>query len=188
VKPAETAVARQWLGEPDVTAATLAYATIEELLEVVFSMPSAATASHTTKKAAAKRNCFMCCPYRGYIIRTLRARIWDSKIWSWVHWGSHPRMTALASKSKVKFSLYRPWRPLGLREVEPPTFSDIRLVDDGKIVSPTRRPLFAPLKISGIISVRGWVDPRAIVWVEGLGELKKPPHTGLEPVTSQLVA
>jgi hypothetical protein len=24
---------------------------------------------------------------------------------------------------KVKFSLYRPWRPLGLREVEAPTFS-----------------------------------------------------------------
>jgi hypothetical protein len=28
--------------------------------------------------------------------------------------------------SKVKLSLYRPWRPLGLREVEAPTFSDIR--------------------------------------------------------------
>jgi hypothetical protein len=25
---------------------------------------------------------------------------------------------------KLKFSLYRPWRPLGLREVEAPTFSD----------------------------------------------------------------
>jgi hypothetical protein len=26
-------------------------------------------------------------------------------------------------KGKVKLSLYRPWRPLGLREVEAPTFS-----------------------------------------------------------------
>jgi hypothetical protein len=43
---------------------------------------------------------------------------------------------------KVKLSLYRPWRPLGLREVEAPTFSDIRLTDGGKVVSPTRRPLF----------------------------------------------
>jgi hypothetical protein len=30
---------------------------------------------------------------------------------------------------KVKISLYRPWRPLGLREVEALTFSDIRLTD-----------------------------------------------------------
>jgi hypothetical protein len=45
---------------------------------------------------------------------------------------------------KVKFSLYRPWRILGLREVEAPTFSDIRLTDGLKVVSPTRRPLFYP--------------------------------------------
>jgi hypothetical protein len=44
--------------------------------------------------------------------------------------------------SKVKLSLYRPWRPLGLREVEAPTFSDIRLTEGGNFVSPTRRPLF----------------------------------------------
>jgi hypothetical protein len=43
---------------------------------------------------------------------------------------------------KVKLSIYRPWRSLGLREVEAPTFSDIRLIDGGKVVSPTRRPLF----------------------------------------------
>jgi hypothetical protein len=47
----------------------------------------------------------------------------------------------------VKLSLYRPWRPLGLREVEAPTFSDIRLIDGGKVVSPTRRPLFTPTNI-----------------------------------------
>jgi hypothetical protein len=32
-------------------------------------------------------------------------------------------------------SLYRPWRSLGLREVEAPTFSDIRLTDGDKVVS-----------------------------------------------------
>jgi hypothetical protein len=51
----------------------------------------------------------------------------------------------------VKLSLYTPWRPLGLLEVEAPTFSDIRLTDDGKVVSPTRRPLFTPRKIPGTL-------------------------------------
>jgi hypothetical protein len=50
---------------------------------------------------------------------------------------------------KVKLSLYRPWRPLGLREVEAPTFSDIRHTDGGKVVSPTLRPLLTPRKIPG---------------------------------------
>jgi hypothetical protein len=49
----------------------------------------------------------------------------------------------------MKLSLYRPWRPLGLREDEAPTFSDIRHIDCGKVVSPTRRPLFTPRKIPG---------------------------------------
>jgi hypothetical protein len=52
-------------------------------------------------------------------------------------------------KVKVKLSLYRQWRPLGLREVEAPTFSDIRLTDGGKVVRPMRRPLFTPRKIPG---------------------------------------
>jgi hypothetical protein len=51
-------------------------------------------------------------------------------------------------KVKVKFSQYRPWRPLGLREVDAPTFSDIRLIDGGKVVGPTRRPLFTPQEVS----------------------------------------
>jgi hypothetical protein len=50
---------------------------------------------------------------------------------------------------KVKLSLYRLWRPLGLREVEAPTFSDIQLVDGAKVVSPRRRPLFTPRKSPG---------------------------------------
>jgi hypothetical protein len=50
---------------------------------------------------------------------------------------------------KVKFSVYKPWRPLGLREVEAPTFSDIRLIDGGKVVRLTRRPLFTTRKTPG---------------------------------------
>jgi hypothetical protein len=58
-------------------------------------------------------------------------------------------MDIVHCKSKVKLSLYRLWRPLALQEVEVPTFSDIRLEDGGKVVSPTRRPLFTPRKIPG---------------------------------------
>jgi hypothetical protein len=58
----------------------------------------------------------------------------------------------------ILLSLYTPWRPLGLREVEAPTFSDIRLTDGGKVVSLMRWPLFTP---------------RAVVRLEGLGKLKK---------------
>jgi hypothetical protein len=49
----------------------------------------------------------------------------------------------------VKVSLYKPWRPLGLRDVEANTFLHIRLIDGGKVVSPMRRPLFTPTKIPG---------------------------------------
>jgi hypothetical protein len=50
---------------------------------------------------------------------------------------------------KGKLSLYRPWRPLELQKFEAPTFSDIQLIDGGKVVSPTHRPLFNPRKIPG---------------------------------------
>jgi hypothetical protein len=53
------------------------------------------------------------------------------------------------NSKKVKLFLYKPWRPLGLREVEVPTFLDIRLTDGGKVVSPTCQPLFTPRKFPG---------------------------------------
>jgi hypothetical protein len=57
--------------------------------------------------------------------------------------------TGLDDVVKVKLSLYRPWRPLRLRQVEAPTFSDIRLIDGGKVVSPTSRRLITTRKIPG---------------------------------------
>jgi hypothetical protein len=68
----------------------------------------------------------------------------------------------------VKLSLYR-----RLREVEAPTFSDIRLTDGGKVVSLASRRFLLPGRFLVLISVRGWVDSRAIVRLEGLGKLKK---------------
>jgi hypothetical protein len=49
----------------------------------------------------------------------------------------------------MKLSLYRPWRPLRLREVEAPTFSDIWLTDGGKVDSPKRRPLLVLIFVRG---------------------------------------
>jgi hypothetical protein len=66
----------------------------------------------------------------------------------YLYQGQYGYVCKTASK-KVKLSLYRPWRSLGLREVEAPTFSDIRFTDKGKVVSPKRRPLFTPRKIPG---------------------------------------
>jgi hypothetical protein len=39
-----------------------------------------------------------------------------------------------------------------------------------------------------LISVRGWVNPRAIVRLEGLGQLKNPMKLGMERATFRLVS
>jgi hypothetical protein len=39
------------------------------------------------------------------------------------------------------------------------------------------------------MSVRGWVDPKAIVWLERLGQLKNPVTSSrIEPAISRLLA
>jgi hypothetical protein len=57
--------------------------------------------------------------------------------------------------NKVKFSLYRPWSPLGLREVKVPTFSDIRVIDGGKSLAVRAGRFLPPGKFLVLISVRG---------------------------------
>jgi hypothetical protein len=72
-----------------------------------------------------------------------------------------------------------------LRDVDAPTFS--RQSDGGKVVSPTRRPPFTPPgRFLVLISLTGWVDPRAIVRLKALGKLKKFTSTGLDPATFRL--
>jgi hypothetical protein len=53
-----------------------------------------------------------------------------------------------------------------------PHFLDSPLTYDGEVVSLTRWPAFTPGKILVLISVRDRVDPRDIVRLEGLGQLK----------------
>jgi hypothetical protein len=68
-------------------------------------------------------------------------------------------------------------------------FLENRLTDGSEIVSLTRRPRFNPQKYSLVlISVRGWVNPRVIVLLEWLGNLKIfSDLIGNEPATFWLV-
>jgi hypothetical protein len=81
---------------------------------------------------------------------------------------------------KVKLSLYRPWRPLGLLEVEAPTFSDISSWMAARLSALCACRFLPPGRFLLLISVRGWVNPRAIVQLEGLGTLKKSTSSGTQ--------
>jgi hypothetical protein len=79
---------------------------------------------------------------------------------------------------KVKLSLYRPGRPLGLREVEAPKFTDIRLIDGVKVVSPMQRPLFTPRKIPGTHFCQRLSRSQGNSAAGGLGKLKNSTSSG----------
>jgi hypothetical protein len=51
-----------------------------------------------------------------------------------------------------------------------------------------RRPPFTPRKVPVLISIRGWVDPRAIVQMEELGQMKSPMTSSVfEPTSFRFV-
>jgi hypothetical protein len=88
---------------------------------------------------------------------------------------------------KVKQSLYRPREALRFQEVKAPRFQDNRY---SKVVSLSalRTGHVYPQEILLVlISCRGWVDPRAIVWSEKLCQRRiSITPSGIEPATFRL--
>jgi hypothetical protein len=92
-------------------------------------------------------------------------------------------------KIYIKQSNYRPGQALRVPGVWGSQISRQSAHGGGKFVSLTHRPPLSPGNIPGTHSVRGWVDPRPIVRLEGLCQLRFPmTPSGIEPSTFWLVA
>jgi hypothetical protein len=83
----------------------------------------------------------------------------------------------------------RPWRPIGLWDIKAPTFSRQSAHRWWWGCQPyVPVALYTPGGFLVLISVKGWVGPRAIMQLEGLGQLKNPVTSlGIKPATFQLV-
>jgi hypothetical protein len=69
-----------------------------------------------------------------------------------------------------------------------PHFLDNRLTDGGELSALHAGYPLPPGRFLVLIFVTWCVDPRAIVWLEGLGQLKNPmASSGIESVTFRLV-
>jgi hypothetical protein len=90
---------------------------------------------------------------------------------------------------KVKQSYYRPWQALRVPGGWGCQILRQSAHEGGRVVSPTNRLPLPPGSIPGTYSVRGWVDPWAIVWPEGLCQWKIPmTPSGIDPATFWFLA
>jgi hypothetical protein len=93
----------------------------------------------------------------------------------------------LSPSQWLKLPCNRPWRLIRLWDVEAPTFSRQSAHRWRRGCQPyAPAALYPPGRFLVLISVRGWVDPRAIVRLEELGKLKNPPHRESNPWPSGL--
>jgi hypothetical protein len=82
-----------------------------------------------------------------------------------------------------------PWQALGFSGVWCSQILRQSAHECGKIVSPTHRPLLSQESFLVLISIRGWVNPRAIERPEGLCQRKIPmTPSGIDHATFWFVA
>ena len=119
--------------------------------------------------------------------------LWKSKSSATQHgmgtaWSVWRVCSLLETYKKGKAVMLQAWSgPEGSRKLRFPDFMTMA-PDCGKVVSLMHRRLYPQEIHLVLISFRGWVDPRAVVWPEGLCHWKIPmTPSGIEPATCRFV-
>ena len=94
-----------------------------------------------------------------------------------VLFASLKKQLALTKHINVKQSHYRPGQALRFHEFEAPRFQHIRLMKVVRLSAICTGHFYLQKTFLVLISVRGWVNPRALVRPEGLCQWKKSSDT-----------